>query len=357
MSLLEVRKIEGRILIVDDEPANVRLLRRMLGCAGCTDVFSTSDPREAVALSISCVPDAILLDLNMPFLDGITLLGHLTEQYPCRITMPILVLTADSSVETRRLALQSGASDFLTKPLDAVEVALRIGNHLRCRTLHLQSLENNAILEARVKARISDLEDAQAEILVRLSEATESRDDQTAGHVERMASMAAEIAVEMGICPAEVELLRRAARLHDIGKVSVPDSILLKSGKLTDSEFAIMREHAARGAHVLRGSRLPVLICAEHIAHFHHERWDGNGYPEGLAGSAIPMCARIAAVADVFDALTSDRPYKDAWCLEAAWAEIHRTCGSHFDPRVVEAFDRVINRRIAVASDDSKRAA
>jgi len=330
----EIRKLSGRMLIIDDSAMNVRLLERMLQCAGCTDHYSTTDPRQAMDLCATVKPDVVLLDWNMPFLDGHTLLGMLAEKFPCRITMPIVVLTADATTETKHRALQAGATDFLTKPIDALELVLRLGNILDAKKYHLEAMQG--------KERTWDLEKAQDEIIERLAAATELRDDDTGGHVERVSIMTGKIAAAMGTHPNEVDLISRAVRLHDVGKISVPDSILLKKGPLTPDEMMQMREHTVAGGRILHGSRFPVLIFAEKIARHHHERWDGTGYPDRLSGDNIPLCARIAAVADVYDALTSKRPYKEAWCAEAAIAEIVRLSGSHFDPKVVNAFCKIV---------------
>ncbi len=342
---LEIRKITGPIMIVDDEPSNVRLLETMLVHAGCTKRYTTTDPRLALEMCARWRPDAVLLDLIMPHLDGITLLGQLAERFPDRLAMPILVLTADASKETKYRVLQAGASDFLTKPLDALEVVLRLGNHLTSRSLHLEVTESNALLEKRVEERTWALEAAQGEIIDRLSTATEMRDDATGGHVQRVAKVTARIAKAMGIAASTVDILSRAVRLHDVGKISVPDRILLKEGKLTDDERIVMREHAAAGSRILGGSRFPVLVMAEEIARHHHERWDGTGYPDRLAGEDIPLSARIAAVADVFDALTHARPYKQAWSISASVVEIRRMSGTQFDPRVVDAFGRIVDEK------------
>lgn len=338
---LEVGRVKGRVLVVDDEPANVQLLERLLKIAGCTDLHWTTDPREAVDLCEAILPDIVLLDLMMPHIDGPALTKLLAERFPCRLTLPILILTADQTTESRHRALVAGASDFLTKPFDALELVLRVNQHLRGRNQHLALLESHIKMEARVYERTRELDEAQAEIIERLSVATELRDDATGMHVERVASMTARIAAQMGIVNCEVEVLKRAVRLHDIGKIAVPDSILHKPGALSEAEYATMRKHTTVGGRVLAGSRFPVIIRAEEIARCHHERWDGGGYPSGLAGEDIPLSARIAAVADVYDALTSTRSYKDAWSASDATAEIRRQSGTQFDPRVVEAFLQV----------------
>ncbi len=345
---LQVRKLSGRFLVVDDEYTNVRMLRRMLETAGASDVLATTDPQEVVEICEKARPDIVLLDLNMPQLDGTTLLGHLNDRFPDRAAMPIIVLTADAMPEAKHRALEAGATDFLTKPFDALELVLRIGNHLQMRQLHLKVLESNELLESRVRERTQDLECAQAEIIERLSVATERRDDQTGGHVQRVSELTGWIAETLGTSPGEVETLRKASLLHDIGKISVPDSVLLKKGALSPTEYQVMREHTTMGGKILEGSRFPFIVRAEEIARSHHERWDGAGYPEGLMGETIPLSARIVAVADVFDALTHDRPYKRAWCPQAARSEISRQSGSQFDPRVVEAFEKVVAERPAL---------
>lgn len=339
---LEVRRFSGRVLVVDDEPANVALLERLLEIAGCVDVHSTTDPRRAVDLCEATMPDIVLLDLMMPHLDGLAVTRLLTERFPCRLSLPILILTADSTSESRYQALAAGVSDFLTKPFDALELVLRLNQHVRSRNQHLELLASHIKMEARVYERTRELDEAQAEIIERLAIATELRDDDTGMHVERVASLTARIAAQLGIVPGEVETLRRAVRLHDIGKISVPDSILRKPGALTDEEYATMRQHTTVGARVLAGSRFPVIMRAEEIARCHHERWDGGGYPSGLVGESIPLSARIAAVADVYDALTTARSYKAPWSAEEAKAEIVRQSGTQFDPRVVEAFVEVL---------------
>lgn len=343
---IEVRKISARMLIIDDEPANVRILRRMLGIAGCEDFHSTTESTEALALCHAIVPDVVLLDLHMPRLDGITLLGQLTELFPCRISMPILVLTADGNLETRYRALEAGASDFLMKPFDALELVLRLGHHLETRRLYLELQEGKELLESRVVERTLDLEDAQAEIIDRLAFATEMRDDDTGEHVERVATLTAKIAGELGLPSGEIQILRRSVRLHDVGKIAISDNILLKGGSLTPEEYATIQTHTTTGAKILQGSRFPVLLSAEEIARSHHERWDGTGYPSGLKGEEIPLSARIAAVADVYDALTHSRPYKPAWEPEDAVKEISDKAGTQFDPQVVKAFLKVVDAPI-----------
>jgi putative two-component system response regulator len=321
--------LDAKILIVDDEKANVRLLEVMLEQAGFTNVSSTTDPREAGPLVRQWRPDLLLLDLNMPHFNGFEVLRQLKEERE-QHSMPVLVLTADATSPVKHRALTEGANDFVTKPLDQVEVLLRIGNLLQG---HLHS----TLLEAKVRERTLAFEIAQLETVQRLALAAEFRDDQTGLHTQRVGLLSGDIAVAMGLEPSFAELIRQAAPLHDVGKIGISDTILLKPGPLTPEEFAIMKQHTKIGARIMAGSSSPILQLAEEIALTHHERWDGTGYA-GLAGDAIPLSGRIVAVADVLDALLHARPYKPAWPLEDAVAEIRRQSGRQFDPRVVEAF-------------------
>jgi len=328
---------EGRILVVDDEEANVLLLKRTLEQAGYTDIAVTNDSREVAALVVEFQPDLILLDLLMPHLDGFAVLDQLRSIIPEGTFLPVIVLTADITRETRQRALGSGAEDFLTKPFDVVEVLLRIRNLLQARHLHLRLQGQNQLLEARVRTRTRALEEAHIETLDRLALAAEYRDDDTGQHIRRVGRAAALVARELGLPNADVALIERAAGLHDLGKVGVPDSILLAPRKLSPQEFEVVKTHTVIGANILAGSPSPLLKMAERIAWAHHERWDGSGYA-GLAGEDIPLVGRITTVVDVFDALTHERPYKRAWPVDEAVAEIAAQRGRQFDPQVSDAF-------------------
>jgi putative two-component system response regulator len=333
-------KVDARILVVDDEVANIRLLERMLAKGGYQNVESTTDPRRVLALLRSFEPDLILLDLLMPHLDGFAVMTQLDREIPRDSYLPVLILTADASRETRSRALSEGARDFLTKPFDLDEVLLRIANMLDVRFLHLQLKQEKHSLEDRVRDRTRELEESYVETFERLARAAEYRDDATGQHTRRVGGMVALVARELGLSRPEVELLERAAGLHDVGKIGIPDSILLAPRQLTREEFEVVKTHTAIGASILSDSRSPLLSMAEVIARFHHERWDGAGYV-GLSGEEIPLYGRITTVADVFDALTHDRPYKKAWSIEASVDEIRRQRGRQFDPDVVDAFLRV----------------
>ena len=333
---------KARILIIDDEPMNVDLLRRMLERAGFSRVEATTDPREAATRYIDFRPDLILLDLHMPYMDGLAVMDQL-NQIAEATYLPILMMTGDTTPEARRDALSRGAKDFVQKPFASDEVLLRMGTLLQTRYLYLEIQSQNQMLEAKVRERTRELEGAQIEIIERLAKAAEFRDDNTGQHTERVAQMAALIAKQSGLPDSQVALIRRAAPLHDVGKIGIPDAILLKLGKLTPSEFELVKTHTTIGARILSGSRFPILRLAEEIAFSHHERWDGNGYV-GMAKEAIPLAGRMVAVADVFDALTQKRPYKDAWTVDEAIAEIDRQRGHQFDPMLVDAFLRIIER-------------
>ena len=335
----------ARILIIDDEPGNVQVLRRVLEQAGFNKLDSTSDPREAAAIYVRSRPDLILLDLHMPYMDGLEVIDQLNQIIEASY-LPIVMLTGDVTPEARREALLRGAKDFINKPFNPDEVLLRIRTLLETRFLYLHIQSQNQMLEAKVRDRTRELESAQIEIIERLAKAAEFRDDSTGQHTERVGEMAALLARELGLSDAHVTLIRRAAPLHDVGKIGIPDAILLKLGKLTAAEFELVKTHTSIGARILSGSRFALLRLAEEIAFSHHERWDGSGYA-GLEADRIPLAGRIVAVADVFDALLQKRPYKPAWPIDAAVAEIGRQRGMQFDPNIVDAFMRVVQQQPA----------
>ncbi|HEX8465425.1 MAG TPA: HD domain-containing phosphohydrolase [Abditibacterium sp.] len=348
----------SRILIADDEPANVLLLERMLSNAGYTNLHTAGNGREAVEACRAVPPDLILLDLMMPERDGFGVLEDLSDLCAEQF-LPVLVLTADSNPEAKRRALSAGAKDFLIKPFDHVEVMLRVRNLLETRFLTLQLRDNNRNLETQILQRTAALresnaqleifntqlqistravEESQMEVLQRLAQAAELRDDDTGQHTQRVGALAARLAQQLGLPENHVELIRRSAPLHDVGKIGISDTILLKPGRLTADEFEVMKKHTTIGGELLAGGHSPFVCAAESIALSHHERFDGSGYPNRLAGDAIPLEGRILAVVDVFDALTHERPYKAAWPINDARLEIEAQKGRHFDPEIVNAF-------------------
>ncbi len=341
-----------RILVVDDESANVRVLERLLARAGYREVRGITDPRGFMEVFLEFKPDLLLLDLRMPWMDGFEIMESLEGQLLPDEYFPILVLTGDLSPDVRERALSIGARDFVTKPFDTTEALLRIKNLLEARVLHLQLRDYNQRLEERVEARTRDLAEAQVEILHRLALAAEYRDDLTGRHAERVGLLSALIGTELGMPREEIQLLRRAATLHDVGKIGVSDSILMKPGPLTDSEYRRMQLHTEIGEKILSGSRFPLLKMAGEIATSHHEWWNGNGYGRGLAGEAIPLTGRIVAVADVFDSLTHERPYKVAFSKESAFELIREGTGIQFDPGVVEAFFALVDQGVVDRVDE-----
>ncbi|MEX2244620.1 MAG: HD domain-containing phosphohydrolase [Fimbriimonadaceae bacterium] len=334
---------EPKLLIVDDVQTNLILLRRTLAWAGYTNVFDASGGEEAIRTFEEVSPDLVILDLHMPAPDGYAVLEEMRRRDVEPAFLPIVAFTADATWEARERALTVGASDFLTKPGEKTEIKLRVRNLLALRSLQQQLYDKNESLEVLVKERTQALEEAKAEIVNRLAIAGEFRDEETGDHTLRVGEMSARIAEELGMPSVEVRLIALAARLHDIGKVGVSDLVLLKPGKLTEDENIGMRRHTILGGRILANGNTPLLQMAERIALTHHERFDGSGYPAGLKGDEIPVEGRIVAVADVFDALTNERPYKKAWSVQAAVSEIRSLSGQHFDPRVVEAFLAVVD--------------
>lgn len=327
------------ILIVDDNPANLLLLKTLTGrIEGCAPLTFT-DPGEALAWCENGDPDLVLLDYMMPEIDGITFLSRFRAM-PGRREIPVIMVTADHETELRYRALEAGANDFLNKPVDKTEFLARMKNTLALRRSQKQLANRADWLAQEVKKAMEELVVRERETIYLLSKAAEYRDPETGAHILRMAHYSRQIGARMGLPESELNLLLEAAQMHDIGKVGIPDQILLKPGKLDDAEFAAMKQHAKIGWEILQGrstSNKRLQMAAE-IALSHHEKYDGTGYPSGLAGENIPRMGRIVAVADVFDALTSTRPYKAAWELERAREHILQCSGSHFDPACVEAF-------------------
>ena len=333
---------QATILLVDDQDSNIRLLERVLSNAGYASFVSTTDPLRAVDLYLQYRPDLVVLDLHMPQLDGLGVLEQLSTHVPIAAYVPVLMLTGDLSPSAKQRALSAGAKDFLGKPFDPLEAVLRIKNLLEARYLYLTLARQNDVLEEKVALRRAELQDAQLEILERLGRAAEFRDDDTMQHTQRVGAISAKVALAMNLPMDLVDTIRLAAPLHDIGKIGVPDNILLKLGKLTEGEYDVIKTHTAIGARILSGSSHLLLQMAEQIAQTHHERWDGHGYLEGLFGEAIPLVSRIVAVADVFDALTHQRPYKDPWPIDEALREIESQSGLQFDPEVVAALRQIV---------------
>jgi putative two-component system response regulator len=335
------------ILILDDEELNIDHLKLLLKRAGFGNVHGVTDSRRALPAYRDLRPDLVLLDLNMPHIDGFGVLEQLRaieeESY-----VPVMVLTAQSDRDSRLRALDAGARDFLSKPFDAIEAVTRIRNLLEVRVLHRQVLSHNRALEEAVQARTAELRTSQLEVVQRLCRAAEYRDNETGLHILRMSHYSALLAREYGMTADECEMILNASPMHDVGKIGIPDQILLKPGKLDAEEWRVMQTHTTIGAELLAQHNSAVVELGRTIALTHHEKWDGSGYPQGLSGENIPLAGRVVAVCDVFDALTSERPYKRAWSVEEAVAEITRCSGTHFDPRLVTLFNRILPGMLAI---------
>lgn len=366
-----------RIAIVDDDPINIKVLQKHLKLAGYRQFFTTTDSREAVGMIRAQEPDVVLLDIMMPHVSGLDILRELRGMQSF-VDLPIVILTAASDRETKLEAVRLGATEFLTKPVDTVELEARLRNLLALKAHRDRIRQYTWELEIEVAARAAELADAHREVVQCLALVGEYRDNETSHHTLRVGRYAEIMALRLGLGPIIAARVRDAAALHDIGKVGIPDAILLKPGKLDAAEWAIMQRHCEKGrsicsprgddpdpvpelpdlgdSAILGGGNSPILRLAASITYTHHERWDGSGYPRGLAGEAIPIEGRIAAVADVFDALVSNRPYKSAMPLGEAIELIRKGRGTHFDPAVVDAFlagmDEIVNvhRTLADAS-------
>ncbi|WP_417356224.1 HD-GYP domain-containing protein [Gallaecimonas pentaromativorans] len=326
---------EATLLLVDDVPENLHILRESL--KDLYHIKVATQGTKALALAkAEPRPDLILLDIMMPDMDGIAVCQALKAD-PLTHRVPVIFVTAMGEVEDEARGLSVGAVDYITKPISPAIVRARVATHLR-----LYQQEKN--LEALVRERTRELEETREAIIVRLGRAAEYKDNETGMHVQRMSHYAFELARVLGMPEDWAVLLRMAAPMHDVGKIGIPDAILQKPGKLDDSEWLVMRTHPAIGAEILKDDTSPLMTMACKIALTHHEKFDGSGYPNRLKGEQIPLEGRIVAVADVFDALTSERPYKKAWSIEEAMALLKEEAGRHFDPQVVAAFDQVVDK-------------
>ena len=327
-----------RILVVDDNEVTVMALEHLLANAGYSNVKSTRDPSLVVPLCRDQPPDLILLDLHMPDVSGFQVMSALAKVPHRGPPAPILVVTADGTPEARRRALSYGAIDFVTQPFDRSELELRVRNHLHTRRLALELEALAGDQEQRARRAEGELDSARLEVLERLAHAAEFRDNESTLHPWRVGRLSGKIAAAVATPPDECERLAFAARLHDVGKIAIPDEILFRRGPLNPSEWEVVRRHTEVGAQILAGSSSPLVQLAERIARSHHERWDGQGYPDRLRGAAIPRPARIVAVADVFDVLTHERAYGAAWTHERARDHVAGEREHQFDPQLVDAF-------------------
>jgi len=338
--------LNAKVLIVDDLEANIILLERMLRGAGYTSVASTMDPLEVCELHRRHRYDLILLDLQMPGMDGFQVMEGLKEIEPDGY-LPVLVITAQPGHKLR--ALQTGAKDFISKPFDLTEVLARVHNMLEVRLLHKALHNYNDVLEQRVRERTADLQERTVDLqegyletIFTMTRAAEHKDEDTGAHVKRISYYSRELARMLRLDEAFVDRIFFASPMHDIGKLGVPDQVLLKPGGFTPDEWEVMKGHSSMGSKILGNSKSPYLKMGAEIALNHHERWNGGGYPNGKRGEAIPLAARIMNICDIYDALRSKRPYKPAFdhlkTVDIIMRGDVRTEPEHFDPVIFAAF-------------------
>ncbi len=337
------------VVIIDDNKTNVLLLKHLVDRLDDGNPVTFTNPVEGLDWCLANAPDMIIVDYMMPDLDGLEFITKIRKSDNTD-DLPIVMVTTADLKEVRYDALARGATDFLTKPVDTTEFVARITNLMILRR-NSQKLKNKtALLAEEVSKATRDIVERENEVIFRLSKATEYRDPETGQHITRMSLYSRLIAKQLGMGSEDVDTIFRAAPMHDIGKVGITDEILLKPARLTSEEFEIMKAHTTIGYAILQDSPSKLLQQAADIALSHHEKFDGTGYPRGIAGEAIPLVGRIVAVADVFDALTSERPYKKAWTVEDALGLIRKENGNQFDPQCVAAFEECLDEVLEIKS-------
>ncbi len=324
--------LKETILIVDDVPDNIDILDGILNSE--YNIRAATSGEMALKIAESDIPpDLILLDIMMPDMDGFELCSLLKGKIRTK-NIPIIFVTSKNDVIDEKRGFEVGAVDYITKPVSPPVVEARVKTHLAL-------YDQNRALEKKVRERTYELNDTRLEIIRRLGRAAEYKDNETGLHVIRMSKYSQHIALAYGLSEDDAELILNAAPMHDVGKIGIPDKILLKPGKLDDQEWEVMKKHSEFGSRIIGKHSSVLLKNACLAAKSHHEKWNGKGYPEGLAGDKIPLISRIIAIADVFDALTSNRPYKKAWKVDDAFELINNESGEHFDPDLVESFIHV----------------
>jgi len=327
----------SKILVCDDSMTNVLILSKLLESEISHNIKALTDPRKVMETLTDDEYDILLLDYEMPHLNGIEVMELVREKYN-QHELPILFITGVHDIEKRNLALSKGANDFVNKPIDQVEVVLRVNNLLALSHNYKSQKNLNEDLEHRVEERTEEICHLSGSLINRLAAAGEMKDSDTGKHTFRVGAYSGILAKGIGLPDDLVDMIRKTAPLHDIGKISIADNILLKPGKLTTEEFGIMKSHALSGEKLLGEESAYLLKIASTIAGSHHEKWDGSGYPRGLAGESIPIEGRIVALADVFDALVTKRPYKDPWPIDEVFDYLAKESGKSFDPQLVSVF-------------------
>ncbi len=343
------------VLTVDDSDINLAVYRGALSRIDGVDVVGYSSPTRALAWASEHVVDVAVVDYHMPELDGLTFIERF-RAIPSAKHSLLVMITSDWEQEVRHRALAAGANDFLTKPIDQIEFTARIRNLLEVAGARRSLADRAEWLHREVERATSIIVEREIETIARLTRTAEFRDDVTGLHVIRVGHMCAALGRTVGLPNDECKMLLLAAPMHDIGKVATPDAILLKPGRLDAAEMEIMKQHTTSGFEILKNSKSPMLQLAAEIALTHHERFDGTGYPQGMRGDAIPLSGRLCSIVDVFDALTSVRPYKDAWPVEQALETVRGGSGTQFDPEVVALFDRGLDDILSIKrrfSDDA----
>jgi len=345
------------IVIVDDQTSARTMLRHVIeDIAPELKVHDFGDPLAALAWCEAGHVDLLLLDYRMPGMDGLEFARRL-RRLPSHRDIPIILITVVGDEPIRQASLEAGVIDFLVKPIRPRELRARCSNLLQLRQQSENVKQRALSLEQRLLATMHEVEERERETLSRLARAIEYRDAGTSAYLERMSHVAGLIAEQLGLSEEEVRIIEMAAPLHDMGKIAIPDSVLLKEGRLTEEEQTIMRRHPRIGYELLSGSQNRFIQVGALIALRHHERYDGSGYPDGLVGEAIPLEARIVAVADVFDALVSPRPYKEAWTMDATLAYLYAQRGRLFDPRCVDALIRAREQLLQICEQFSTASA
>ncbi len=332
---------KATILVVDDTPENIDVLVGTLKSE--YNIMAATNGQMALNIVEAAQPDIILLDVMMPGMDGHEVCRHLKDNYKTR-HIPVIFITAKSTVHDETIGLELGAVDYITKPISPPIVRSRVKTHL---ALHDQNRE----LDRKVRQKTFELHQTRLQVIQRLGRAAEYKDDDTGLHVIRMSKYSQVLALASGMNETDADLLQHAAPMHDIGKIGTPDHILKKPGKLDKDEFDVMKTHAEIGAMIIGEDDSDLMQVARAVALTHHEKWNGQGYPKGLKGEDIPFVGRVVAIADVFDALTSKRPYKEAWPVQKAVNLLQSEAGEHFDPKLIPLFVKELPKILGIKEE------